>query len=66
MTERALSAAEPRTALRAVMRTWLPLSEAVLGMAVEQLPSPKQARPHMQGADVFRAVCVRQHNAPHF
>jgi ribosome assembly protein 1 len=36
---------EPRSALRAVMRAWLPLSEAVLGMAVQHLPDPKQAAP---------------------
>ena len=45
VSERALAAPEPRAALRAVMRAWLPLSEAVLGMAVERLPDPKQAAP---------------------
>lgn len=36
---------ETRTALRAVLKAWLPLSEAVLGMAVEHLPSPAAAAP---------------------
>jgi hypothetical protein len=31
--------------LQAVLRTWLPLSEAVLGMAVSCLPSPPAASP---------------------
>ena len=44
VSERAL-AVGGRAALRAVMRAWLPLSEAVLGMAVERLPDPKQAAP---------------------
>ena len=39
---KAMASPEARTALRAVLRTWLPLSEAVLGMAVAQLPSPRQ------------------------
>ncbi len=42
--DKALAHPEPRTALRAVLRAWLPLSEAVLGMAVEHLPDPRQAR----------------------
>ncbi|KAK9830922.1 hypothetical protein WJX81_005694 [Elliptochloris bilobata] len=42
---KALVHPEARTALRAVLRAWLPLSEAVLGMAVDQLPSPRQAAP---------------------
>jgi ribosome assembly protein 1 len=37
--------ADPRGALRAVLRAWLPLSEAVLGMTVEHLPSPAAAAP---------------------
>lgn len=39
---KALASPEARTALRAVLRAWLPLSEAVLGMAVAQLPNPRQ------------------------
>jgi hypothetical protein len=31
---------DPRVALRAVLHAWLPLPEAVLGMAVERLPDP--------------------------
>lgn len=37
--------ADPRQSLRAVLRAWLPLSEAVLGMAVGHLPSPALAAP---------------------
>lgn len=36
---------DPRGALKAVLRAWLPLSEAVLGMAVTHLPSPLAAAP---------------------
>jgi len=43
--ERALSTPDARSALRSVFRVWLPLSEAVLGMAKECLPSPAQAAP---------------------
>lgn len=43
--ERALSTPDARSALRSVLRVWLPLSEAVLGMAKECLPSPPQAAP---------------------
>lgn len=43
--DRALAQADPKAALRAVMKSWLPLSEAVLGMAVEQLPDPMAAAP---------------------
>ena len=43
--DRALAQADPKAALRAVMKSWLPLSEAVLGMAVEQLPDPVAAAP---------------------
>lgn len=39
---KAMASPEARTALRAVLRAWLPLSEAVLGMAIAQLPSPRQ------------------------
>lgn len=37
--------ADPRAAVRAVLKAWLPLSEAVLGMAVAHLPSPVAAAP---------------------
>jgi ribosome assembly protein 1 len=37
--------ADPKQALRAVLRAWLPLSEAVLTMAAEHLPSPREAAP---------------------
>jgi ribosome assembly protein 1 len=36
---------EPRAAVKAVLKAWLPLSEAVLGMAVAHLPSPTAAAP---------------------
>ncbi|KAG2439846.1 hypothetical protein HYH02_010478 [Chlamydomonas schloesseri] len=42
---KALEHGDPRQALRSVLRAWLPLSEAVLGMAVQQLPSPAAAAP---------------------
>lgn len=45
VSERALAQTDAKAALRAVMRSWLPLSEAVLGMAVEQLPDPITAAP---------------------
>ena len=45
VSDRALAQADPKAALRAVMKSWLPLSEAVLGMAVEQLPDPISAAP---------------------
>ncbi|MEW5299576.1 MAG: hypothetical protein WDW36_002577 [Sanguina aurantia] len=45
VTARALEHSDPRQALRAVLRAWLPLSEAVLGMAVACLPSPSEAAP---------------------
>lgn len=35
----------PPQVLRSVLRAWLPLSEAVLGMAVTHLPSPAAASP---------------------
>jgi len=54
MPTRALEVTDPRQALRAVLRAWLPLSEAVLGMAVHHLPSPAEAAPfrvpHFLGA----------------
>lgn len=37
---------DARQALRSVLRAWLPLSEAVLGMAVEHMPSPQDAAPN--------------------
>ena len=39
----ARDAAHPdaRTALKAVLRAWLPLGDAVLGMAAEHLPCPR-------------------------
>ena len=43
---RALEQSDLRQALRAVMRAWLPLSEAVLGMAVNKLPGPSEAAPY--------------------
>ncbi|GIL67389.1 hypothetical protein Vafri_20793, partial [Volvox africanus] len=42
---KALEHPDPRQALRSVLRAWLPLSEAVLGMAAAQLPSPPTAAP---------------------
>lgn len=36
---------DPRTVLRSVLKAWLPLSEAVLGMAVQHLPDPASAAP---------------------
>jgi hypothetical protein len=44
VTPKAL-AGDARQALRSVLRAWLPLSEAVLGMATEHLPSPAAAAP---------------------
>ncbi|KAG2498450.1 hypothetical protein HYH03_003706 [Edaphochlamys debaryana] len=43
---KALEHPEPKQALRSVLRAWLPLSEAVLGMAAARLPSPAAAAPH--------------------
>lgn len=37
---RAAAHPDARTALKAVLRAWLPLSDAVLGMAVQHLPCP--------------------------
>ena len=42
---RGLARMESRAALRAVLRAWLPLAEAVLGMSVEVLPHPRDAAP---------------------
>lgn len=36
---------DARTVLRTVLRGWLPLSEAVLSMAVQHLPDPAVAAP---------------------
>ena len=36
---------DARTVLRAVLKAWLPLSEAVLSMGVEHLPDPATAAP---------------------
>ena len=44
VSDKALAHPERRTALQSVLRAWLPLSEAVLGMVVEHLPNPRQAR----------------------
>lgn len=43
--EKVLSRPDARAALRLVMRTWLPLSEAVLGMVATTLPDPRTAVP---------------------
>lgn len=43
VSEKALAQADAKAALRTVMKAWLPLSEAVLGMAVEELPDPVSA-----------------------
>ena len=45
VSDRALAQADAKAALRTVMKSWLPLSEAVLGMTVEQLPDPITAAP---------------------
>ena len=45
VTDRMLAHPDPRTVLRSVLRAWLPLSEAVLSMAVEHLPDPAVAAP---------------------
>ncbi len=45
ITQRALEHPEPRQALCAVLRAWLPLSEALLSMAASCLPSPAEAAP---------------------
>jgi ribosome assembly protein 1 len=62
VSEKAISQSDPRSALKAVMRSWLPLSEAVLGMAVKQLPSPAEAAPerlpHLLALDSIDAVAA--------
>ena len=40
VSDKALAHPDARVALRTVLRAWLPLSDAVLGMAVEHLPDP--------------------------
>ncbi|RYG52271.1 hypothetical protein EON67_01605, partial [archaeon] len=39
-----MASREAKGRLRAVMRAWLPLHEAVLGMVVRRLPSPVEAQ----------------------
>lgn len=60
VSEKAISHPDAKTALRAVMRGWLPLSEAVLSMATEQLPSPLEAAPervpHLLSLDALEAA----------
>ena len=41
ISEKTVAHPDARTALRSVLRAWLPLSEAILGAAVDQLPSPQ-------------------------
>ena len=45
MTKKNIKHQDPRVALRALMRSWLSLSEAILSMGVSFLPSPKKAAP---------------------
>ena len=45
LPSKALDHPDPRQALRAVLKAWLPLSETVLAMAVAHLPSPVAAAP---------------------
>ena len=45
ITDRMLMHPDARTVLRSVLKAWLPLSEAVLSMAVEHLPDPASAAP---------------------
>ena len=40
---------DARTVLRSVLKAWLPLSEAVLSMALEHLPGPAAAAPFRLG-----------------
>ena len=49
MTQRSIKHQDPRVALRALMRSWLSLSEAILSMGVSFLPSPKAAAPKRIG-----------------
>lgn len=60
VSNKALAHPEPRTALRSVLRAWLPLSEAVLGMALEHLPSPvASARDRLQRLLPSRSVALK-------
>lgn len=43
VSEKSLAVQEPRKALRHFLQAWLPLSEAILGMAAAQLPDPRRA-----------------------
>lgn len=43
--DKALAHPNPKLAVRAVMRSWLPLPEAVLSMVVSTLPDPATAAP---------------------
>lgn len=45
VTDRMLAHPDSRTVLRSVLKAWLPLSEAILSMAVEHLPNPASAAP---------------------
>ncbi|DBB16984.1 TPA: hypothetical protein ACH3X3_014090 [Trebouxia sp. C0006] len=45
ITDRMLMHPDARTVLRSILKAWLPLSEAVLSMAVEHLPDPASAAP---------------------
>ena len=45
VTDRMLAHPDARTVLRSVLKAWMPLSEAVLSMAVEHLPDPATAAP---------------------
>ncbi|KAK9869094.1 hypothetical protein WJX84_011258 [Apatococcus fuscideae] len=43
VSEKALGHPDAKQALKTMLRAWLPLSDAVLGMALEQLPDPRQS-----------------------
>ena len=59
---RSMEQSDPRQAMRAVMRAWLPLSEAVLGMAVNKLPSPSQASPYRITRLLHSSSAAASHN----
>lgn len=44
--QKAVTHSDPRVSLRALMRSWLSLSSAILTMGVTYLPNPKQAAPN--------------------
>lgn len=44
VSDKVLGHPDARSALRAVLRAWLPLPAAVLGMAVAHLPDPAVRR----------------------